>query len=175
MPRCRAAVRLSYLSGPLVTRGTEQRKAQNDRSQTAHLCAGCVETQPADVTGRPHQKRIAVGAAAHPLAGLFRRYRDRKALSALGPAAFEHVAPSGRCHPGEKAMRAFAPTIVGLISPFHGSRPTPVPKLVLRLSPAIECRSQAECSERRGPRRIHLTIRHRPEQAPPLNLAAPLA
>jgi hypothetical protein len=34
-------------------------------------------------------------------------------------------------------MRAFASAIVGLIGSFHQSRPTPVPELVLSLSPAI--------------------------------------
>jgi hypothetical protein len=159
-------VRLWYLVEPLVTRGTEPRKQQNDQSETVHLHAGRVETRLADVTGQQRGKQIAVEAAARALAGLFRWYRDRKPFPALGAAAFEHVAPPGRCHPGKKTMRALAPAIVGLISPFHGSRPTPVPKLVLRLSPAIECCSQAECSERRGPRLVYLTIRHRLGQAP---------
>jgi hypothetical protein len=121
-------VRLRYLVEPLVTRGAEQRRQQNDRFETAHLYVVPVETRLADVDGRRLVKRNAVEAAARASAGLFRWYRDRKPFPAFGAAAFEHVAPPGRCHPGEKAMRTFAPAIVGLISSFHRSRPTTRPE-----------------------------------------------
>jgi hypothetical protein len=54
---------------------------------------------------------------------LFRRYRYRKPLAAFGATAFEHVAPAWGRHPRQKAVRAFAPPIVGLISSFHLPRP----------------------------------------------------
>jgi hypothetical protein len=79
-----------------------------------------------------------MAVAPRALARLFGRYGDRKPFAALGAASFEHVAPTGSCHPSEKAVRAFASTVVWLVSSFHRSQTTPVLKFVLKLSPAFE-------------------------------------
>jgi tRNA modification GTPase len=61
-------------------------------------------------------------------------------------------------------MGAFASAVVWLIGPFHGSRPTPAPKLVLRLSRALERHCQAGI-QRGGLRPSHNTTPYRGEQA----------
>src|SRR5438876_10526292 len=65
-----------------------------------------------------------MGQDTRLLAGLFRWDRDSEPGPALRPPALEDIASARRRHPGEKPVRADAPSIVGLIGPFHLSRPT---------------------------------------------------
>ena len=98
-----------------------RRKSRNEGSVRGPRRVGRASIRSADVTGQWCEKQNRGPAR---LTGLLRRYRDRQPSASLGPPPPEDIASARGRHPCAEAVRANAPSIVGLIGPFHLSRPT---------------------------------------------------
>ena len=97
------------------------RKSRNAKSAHGPRPVGRAGIRSADVTGQWCEKQ---NRGPDGLAGLLRRYRDRQPRASLGPPPPEDIASARGRHPCAEAVGAYAPSIVGLIGPFHLSRPT---------------------------------------------------
>jgi hypothetical protein len=127
-------------------RGNDTRRLRNEQLETETRVAEHLKNQyAAKAVQRSLRTGIWAARTMGLLAGLLGRNRDGQSFATFVATPFEYLSSAGGSHPGQKAVSPFASAVVGLISPFHRSRPIPASsKLVLRLSLRIEMASETE-------------------------------